>query len=412
MLTAIMLDGFRCFAEPTRVTLGALTLLAGVNSAGKSSVIHALLSLMQSEQQSDDILHLRLSGEWVDIGSFRQALNYSRQGESRQFELGVSSRIDDVEMDIVLTFGEPEDSGGPLAKIERAEACVDDHEFAFEPGSAVGKLYYVESMRESHSSPWTQFGEVYIYPWSARPPPRILRSIPQSPTSVLYLSAVRDLPRKLYPQRRSKLGPLLGAMGEYVAETLFTRRNEETGILPEPGPPRLLGAALEAWWAHIFGGDYGIRAEAAEALGFTLSLDTPSAENLHLTQVGTGLSQVLPVIVLCLCSKPGDLVIVESPEVQLHPSAQHRLMDLFIALTRAGRQVILETHSDHVIHAAQLAVKHGKISPEEVAMRFFAQEEEGVARVEQVPIDAQGRMTKQPLGFVDQVSADLLELIR
>jgi predicted ATPase len=86
-------------------------------------------------------------------------------------------------------------------------------------------------------------------------------------------------------------------------------------------------------------------------------------------------------------------------------------MDLFVALTHADRQVILETHSDHIVHAVQLAVKHGELSPEETAMRFFSQDD-GVARVEQVPIDAQGRMQKQPLGFVDQVSADLLELIR
>jgi hypothetical protein len=200
-------------------------------------------------------------------------------------------------------------------------------------------------------------------------------------------------------------------MGEYAAETLFAQRNLTVDVIPQQGAPRLLGAALEAWWAHIFGGEYGIRTEAAEDLGYVLSLDTPSAENLRLTQVGTGLSQALPVIVLALCSKPGDLVVVESPEVQLHPAAQHRLMDLFIALARSGRQVILETHSDHVIHAIQLAVKNKRLSPDEVAMRFFTIEE-GAARVEQVPVDEHGRMQKQPLGFVDQAAADLLELLR
>jgi predicted ATPase len=158
-------------------------------------------------------------------------------------------------------------------------------------------------------------------------------------------------------------------------------------------------------------GDYDIRAEAAEDLGFTVALDTPSAENLRLTQVGTGLSQVLPVIVLGLCSKPGDLVIIESPELQLHPEAQHRLMDLFVALAQAGRQVILETHSDHIVHAAQLAVKTQKLPFDNLAMRFFSQDA-GVARVEQVPVDRQGRMAKQPIGFVDQTSADLLDLLR
>jgi predicted ATPase len=83
VLTAILLDGFRCFTEPTRVTLGPLTVLAGANSAGKSSMIRALLALMQSEQQPMEG-HVRLSGEWVDIGSFRQALSYARAGVDKQ----------------------------------------------------------------------------------------------------------------------------------------------------------------------------------------------------------------------------------------------------------------------------------------------------------------------------------------
>jgi predicted ATPase len=413
-----MLDGFRCFAEPTRVTLGALTVLAGANSAGKSSVIHALISLMQSEQQPSEG-HLRLSGEWVDIGGFRQALSYVREGAQGRFSIGVTGRLDDVDTDLLVTLAEPEESFTDAAKIQRIEASFGERELAFERSDDGRDMPYRRLTRDDPSEAWKSAGGVaaFVYPWAISPnmhpvpTPRLSRLLPCTPASVLYLSAFRDLPRKFYPQRRSKLGPLLGAMGEYVAETLFSRRNELTDILPEPGPPRLLGAAIEAWWAHVFGGDYGIRAEAAEDLGFVVSLDTPSAENLRLTQVGTGLSQALPVIVLALCSKPGDLVIVESPEVQLHPAAQHRLMDLFVALVRGGRQVILETHSDHVVHAAQLAVKSEKVLPEDVAMRFFSQDD-GAARVESVPVDAQGRMAKQPIGFVDQASADLLELIR
>jgi predicted ATPase len=201
-------------------------------------------------------------------------------------------------------------------------------------------------------------------------------------------------------------------MGEHVAETLFERRNTMVDILPEEGPPRLLSSALEAWWSHIFGGAYSIRAEpAGNDLGYALSLDTPSAESLKLTQVGTGLSQALPVIVLGLCSRPGDLVIVESPEVQLHPAAQHRLMDLFVALARSGRQVILETHSDHIIHAVQLSVKDKRLLQEQVSMQFFSQEE-GAVQVERVPVDENGRIKKQPIGFVDQATTDLLELVR
>lgn len=405
MLTAITLEGFRSFAEATRVTFGGLTLLAGANNAGKSSAIHALLVLIQSEQQPSEV-HLRLSGEWVDVGSFNQALNYSRGGENRRFRIGLTCEAETLETDFVLTLGEPQGSGEGFAKIERVEALVDDGEILFEPSASEFQVM----RRATDSTPWENLGTTYRYPWTwiSREGQRIF---PFGPTSILYVSAFRDMPRTLYHQRRSKLGPLLGSMGEYVAETLFERRNDVTDVLPSVGPPQLIGTALEAWWAHIFDGDYGLRAESADELGFTISLDTPSAENLRLTQVGTGLSQVLPIIVLGLCSKPNDIVIVESPEAQLHPAAQHRLMDLLIALVHAGRQVIVETHSDHIVHAAQLAVKSGKIPFEKIAMRFFSQKE-GETRVDAVPVDAQGRLTRQPIGFMDQASADLLELIK
>ncbi|HSN99449.1 MAG TPA: DUF3696 domain-containing protein [Candidatus Nanopelagicales bacterium] len=411
MLSAITLDGFRCFAETTRVTFGSLTVLAGANSAGKSSVILALLSLVQSQQQPPSPGLIRLSGEWVELGSFRQVLSFSRQGEDSSFKIGVSGRIGDQDTDMLLTLADPGESARDAARIGRLDAYFDDDEWIIVPDSPP-MFRVVKKSQPAHDH--QMLGG---HPWNFG----VLKAggrgfhegglLPHGPESVLYLSAFRDLPRSFYPRRRSKLGPLLGAMGEHVAEVLFTKRNEVTDIVPVPGPSRLLGSALEAWWSHVFGGDYSIRAEAAEELGFTLSLDTPSAESLRLTQVGTGLSQALPVIVLGLCSKPGDLVIVESPEVQLHPAAQHRLMDLFSALARSGRQVILETHSDHIVHAAQLAVKKKKLAAEEVAMRFFSQEE-GAARVEEIPIDEHGRMHKQPIGFVDQASADLLELIR
>lgn len=405
MITAIMLEGFRCFSETTRVTLGRLTVIAGANSAGKSSLIHAFLSLMQSEQQPADA-HLRLSGEWVDLGSFSEVLSYARDGDERKFKIGLTYDADELEADLVLTLGESAVSSDGLARIERVEVCVNDEELIFEPAGSEFRAL----KRGAASAPWETLGGIYRYPW-AWSPDHEGRILPYGPTSVLYLSAFRDSPRRLYQRRRSKLGPLLGTMGDYVAELLFERRNEETDILPEPGPPLLLSAALEAWWAHLFDGEYSIRAEAAEDLGFTISLDTPSAENLRLNQVGTGLSQVLPVLALGLCSKPNDLIIVESPEVQLHPAAQHRLMDFFVALTNARRQVILETHSDHIIHAVQLAVKQERTVAEDVAMRFLYQEA-GVAHVDEVSVDGQGRLMKKPIGFLDQASADLLELLK
>jgi predicted ATPase len=133
VLTAILLDGFRCFAEPTRVTVGPLTVLAGANSAGKSSVLHALLALMQSEQQPIEG-HLRLSGAWVEIGSFRQALSYTRAGAKSQFAIGVSGQVAAVDTDMLVTLGPPEESSVDAARIVQIEAAIGEHEVAFQRG--------------------------------------------------------------------------------------------------------------------------------------------------------------------------------------------------------------------------------------------------------------------------------------
>ena len=206
-------------------------------------------------------------------------------------------------------------------------------------------------------------------------------------------------------------------MGEHTAEVILQRGTALTDVLPEgtPPSPQPFGSALNAWWSYIFGGPYAIRVDNVERLGFTLSLDTPTAENLGLGQVGLGLSQALPVVTLGLCSKPENLVVVESPEAHLHPAAQHRLTELFVALVRAGRQVILETHSEHIINALRLAIKRGPeksgLLPEQVVVHFF-NIEEGAVLVEHVPIDADGRLQKWPKGFFDQAAMTLMDLSR
>jgi len=139
-------------------------------------------------------------------------------------------------------------------------------------------------------------------------------------------------------------------------------------------------------------------------------LDTSGISNRSLAQVGFGLSQLWPILVAGLASRPGDLVIIETPEAHLHPGAQHRVAEFFVELARHGRQVIVETHSEHVVAASSLAVKRREIAPADLALSFFSQTK-GRTRIQRIDVDLSGRRLASPEGFFDQAAQELLELL-
>ncbi|WP_162528596.1 AAA family ATPase [Mycolicibacterium sp. CBMA 361] len=76
--------------------------------------------------------------------------------------------------------------------------------------------------------------------------------------------------------------------------------------------------------------------------------------DLDLTSVGTGVSQVLPVLVMCLQAPPGSLLLIEQPELHLNPAVQQKLADFLLAIAASGRQLLVETHSDYLITRLRL----------------------------------------------------------
>lgn len=415
MLHAITLDGFRSFALPIRVEIGKLTVLAGANNAGKSSVVHALMALMQSEQQLSGNT-LLLSGDWVELGSFNQTANYGLSAEARRFSIGLTGVRDGVEIDTMWTFVGPSDPNEHQAVVAKIEATIGIEQLRLDAPDAgffrwLGSDYVDQDEEERGGATLDHPGEVLLVGEESR---RVEQLGPLTWSLVHYLGAFRDRPRGLYSPRRGRTGPSLGAMGEYTAEVLFRTRNYPTDVLPTLGSESVENA-LGTWWRHVFGDGLTLRSRPIEAFGTALEIDTPSAERLGLGQVGLGLSQTLPVITLGLLSNAGSVVVVESPEIHLHPGAQHRLCDLFVTLARSGRQVILETHSEHIVNALRLAVKRGVdgggLAPEDVVVHNFSQVD-GDTRVQRVNIDRNGRLENWPNGFFDQAAQAMLELLK
>jgi len=400
--------------------LGPLTVLAGANSVGKSTAIDALMSLVQSDQQASGNV-LRLSGEWVDLGDFKQALNYSRSGDERRFHIGLSS-VDGEgrRVDALWAFVEDSADAGATALVEsidlRETAADSSAAWRAERPDGASAYHWSALDPESGAMLEDRFACRLRSPLEIQGTDRDEphRLFPFRVDEVHYLGAYRDRPRRLFEPRRSSLGPSLGPLGENTAELLARARLVPTDIAPGDATAPFL-STVNRRWTHIFGVELTLTAQMQGRLGYTLTVDTPAAEDVELGQVGLGLSQLLPVVTLCCLAQPRALVVVESPEIHLHPAAQHRLADLFVALVRKGRQVIVETHSDHLVNALRLAVKRGRgaggLDPQDLAIQFFSAPD-GATAVRRVAVDKDGRLPEWPAGFFDQSTTDLLELLR
>lgn len=421
MLRSVLLDGFRSFQSSTTLPFAPLTILAGPNNVGKSSVIGALLAFLQSEQaQSGDAL--LLSGSWCDLGGFDQVLCASLPADRRHFAIGLTGENSAGEsVDTLWSFGPPVDqalASAPIFSVDYNVAASLGHVMRDAPDSFAWTEETANDPKPSEHP-----GRVtFTHPGSANSRrdhgfvrlSEVHSLAPLTAARTHYISAFRAPPQALYAPRNSAGGPPLGRYGEHTAELLFRNRTKHTDILvpgaPGDGSPQPILPSVNAWWSHIFDGNLALQIDAPARLGFTLAIDTPSAERLGLGQVGLGLSQALPIVSSCLVSRPGDLILVETPEAHLHPGAQHRLTNLFVELARHGRQVVVETHSEHIVNAVRLAVKSG-LPPEDISIVFF-QQEEGHTVVQTVELDPRGRALRWPAGFFDQAAADLADLLR
>jgi predicted ATPase len=127
--------------------------------------------------------------------------------------------------------------------------------------------------------------------------------------------------------------------------------------------------------------------------------------------MGFGISYALPILVAALMMPIGGLLIVENPEAHLHPAGQSRLGTFLGRVAASGVQVIIETHSDHVINGIRLAAAEERLlEPEQVVLHFFGSNIDGSPAV--IELTGRGGLTAWPKGFFDQIELDLGRLAR
>ena len=383
MIRQFELRHFKCF-ERLALPLRRLTVLSGTNAAGKSTVIQPLVLLHQTMLDHEWSSRLALNGRAARLGTMSDVVDrvYGRGG----FEVGIEHSEGTR---IVWRFG----GERPDMSMHIERVLVDGEE---------GGLH-VDGR---------DLGARFRYLLPDGDIPAGARQLTEQLRSLIYLGAERIGPRDTYPLRDTALTGEVGPTGERVPGFLYAGRDER--VLPSialQGIPATRLRQVEGHMERFFPGCRVDVEEVPRASAVMLRLGTSAGMDLVTpTHTGFGLTQVLAIVVVALSLGEGGLLIVENPEVHLHPAGQALMGGFLSQVAAAGVQIIIETHSDHVLNGVRRAVKTGALSSEAVALHFFRPRgTDGVERAAQVesPImDADGRLDSWPDGFFDQFDKD------
>jgi predicted ATPase len=127
--------------------------------------------------------------------------------------------------------------------------------------------------------------------------------------------------------------------------------------------------------------------------------------------MGSGVSFAMGVIISCLSAKPDDVVVIENPEIHLHPKAQSDLTEFLCFAANAGIQIVLETHSDHVFNGIRKAIVKKEISHTDTAVQFFQLDDNALAHNTVIELNEHGRVVTHTKGLFDQFDDDLDQIL-
>jgi hypothetical protein len=217
---------------------------------------------------------------------------------------------------------------------------------------------------------------------------------------IIYLGPVRRLAQRDYvwagrmPQHIGDDGAK--AVDALIASGVAYQSAQRRGhTLPEEA--RLFEQAIH--WLKKMNLADGLSVRALGASARHELLIGQNGKGVNIRDVGVGVSQVIPVVVVALFAKPGHIVIVEEPESHLHPLAQSVLAELFLHISRErGVQFIVETHSEHLFRRLQTLMAKGETNPGRTAM-YFVERDDKVARLRNLELDDFGRVKNWPEGF-------------
>lgn len=380
MITRLGIKNFKSHKN-TEIGLNKLTVLTGVNGCGKTSVIQAFLLLRQTYQKGRLMDGLDLNKPLCNIGIGNDALyRLATEGE--------------------LAFDISDDTGENFS-------FVFDADINSLTDSFLKKKSYSNNISNNRLDKISLFNNEFQYISASRWGGRSI------------------FPKETYAAETQKQISLECGQGELIAQYLYKFGNNDVTDYTDGKKTDLSLLSQAIWWEQKISSDITLNVEPGKdnnsfsiTYGYNDIGQQKAIQDLKAENVGYGISYTLPVVVALLSAKPGALIIIENPEAHLHPAGQAELARLITMVASTGVQVVVETHSDHIISGIQLACKANTenaacgISKDDVSMYYLYNQTDRSLKIDRVKILGNGRLDYQPKGFFDQMEMDMFELLR
>jgi hypothetical protein len=411
-IAEIRVAGFKSISDEQSIEIRPLTILAGANSSGKSSIMQPLLLLKQTLEASYDAGPLLLNGPNVKFTAAEQLLSrIGKRQSSDIFQVGMRLRTGDH---FQTSFRKEHKLG---FQIEQMEISWTRGTLTFWPGMTQAEIIKTGITKGMDFSAETAAGgftqgrweirrdRCFLGPvWVAQGPHGIGFEAGGRPgvfwegfiPNVIHLPGLRGNPERTYPV--TAVGPTYpGTFEKYTASVISEWMTEREKTVAE------LNADLKL--LRLTGGVSAVRLNDVQIrLQVGRLPDVPPTrpeDRVDIADVGVGVSQTLPVLVALHAAKPGQLVYVEQPETHLHPRAQFALAQVLASAATRGVRVVVESHSSILLLGVQTLVAEGKLEPDKVKLHWFQREKDGHTIVQSADLDNAGRFGDWPEDFDD-----------
>jgi len=419
MFKQISMTNFKSWRGTGPVRMAPLTGFFGANSSGKSSLLQMLLLLKQTAECPDfsEVIFFGDENSLVNLGNFREVIHGHKLEATLELEFGwkigthlsIEAYLEDhlgATEQVSFTTDNFTFNASILYKNDRP--VVENKPYRVKFGNKE------EVVSEGHYSNKI-YGEAFGFEASLEnsPIPLISSEFKQLFHNTYYLGPTRVHPQRHYHVERTHPKEI-DMWGNKVVDALLSARVRQLTTAYN-GKSVPIEERISKWLQKL-----------ELAYSFSLvpkgSLDdnnyeiriqkTPSSAEVTLADMGHGASDVFPLLVHCCYVPEGSTLILEQPGIHLHPKAQADLADLLIeVITERNLQILIESHSEHLLNRLQRRVAEEKIAVDQTAL-YFCQNDDDVSNIDRLKMDEYGNITNWPENFFGDEMGDLFAMTK
>lgn len=440
MITRVLIENFKSWQKTGELRFSPLTVFFGPNSSGKTSILQWLLLLKQTAESSDNNQTLNMGDDrsLVDLGAPQDIFFKHTSVVDIKWEM-------DWQLQEILNVKNPSKFDEILfstdkliyksalqliknGKKENVKIVLDRLSYGFHTDSSPNTFEIRSSSQEKGEYELiTQAGDfkfkrVQGRAWPLPKPvkcygfPDQVRNFFQNAAflsdfelefeklfkRIFYLGPLREYPKRQYSWAGSQPGDM-GKRGERVVDAILAARELGKYLKFGRGVPRRSLEEHIAFWLKQLGlvDSFSVRPVSENSKLFQVWVKrTESSPEVLITDVGFGVSQILPVIVMCFYVPEGSIIILEQPEIHLHPRVQAGLADVFIeAIKTRNIQIILESHSEHLLRRFQRRIAEEVTFEANDASFYFCKVVNGASKIEHLKVNEYGNIENWPDDF-------------